>query len=119
MLFYTQQQKKRENLFVLNLLKIKYVEFKKCMLHVKLTVFYTVRFTCNRHFLNSIYVIFNQFKSNKFSRFFCCWVYNMGLQARLKCKVSVDRMKRMCFIHFNACMFDEKSQYLATDKEYS
>ena len=35
---YIQQHKKRENLLLLNWLKIKYVEFKKCMLHVKLTV---------------------------------------------------------------------------------
>ena len=37
-LIYTQQQKKYEKLLLLNWLKIKYVEFKKCMLHVKLTV---------------------------------------------------------------------------------
>ena len=36
------------------------------MLHVKLTVYYTVSFTCNIHFLNSTYFIFNQFKINKF-----------------------------------------------------
>ena len=36
---YTQQQKKRENLLVWNWLKIKYVEFKKYILHVKLTVY--------------------------------------------------------------------------------
>ena len=35
---YTQQQKKRENLLLLNRLKIKYVEFKKYIVHVKLTV---------------------------------------------------------------------------------
>ena len=35
------------------------------------TVYCTVGFTCNIHFLNSTYLIFNQFK-NKFSRFFCC-----------------------------------------------
>ena len=29
------------------LIEIKYVEFKKVMLHVKLTVEYTVSFTCN------------------------------------------------------------------------
>ena len=39
------------------------------MLHVKLTVWYTVSFTCNIYFLNSKYVILNQFKSNKFSHF--------------------------------------------------
>ena len=39
-----------------------YVEFKKYILHVKLTVFYTVSFTCNIHFLNPTYLIFNQFK---------------------------------------------------------
>ena len=33
-----QQKKKRENLLLFNLLKIKYDKFKKCMLHVKLTV---------------------------------------------------------------------------------
>ena len=27
------------------------------------------------HFLNSTYFVFSQFKSNKFSHFFCCWVY--------------------------------------------
>ena len=37
-LFYTQQQKKRENVLLSNWLKMKYIEFKKCMLHVKLTV---------------------------------------------------------------------------------
>ena len=45
------------------------------MLQVKLTVYYAVSLTCNIYFLNSTYVIFNQFKSNKFSRFFFCWVY--------------------------------------------
>ena len=45
------------------------------MLRVKLVVYYTVSFKCNIHFLNSTYFIFNHFKSNKFSRFFCCWVY--------------------------------------------
>ena len=34
---YTQQQKKRDNLLLLNWLKIKYVELKKYMLHIKLT----------------------------------------------------------------------------------
>ena len=34
---YTQQQKKRENSLLLNWLKINYVEFKKNILHVKLT----------------------------------------------------------------------------------
>ena len=69
---YTQQQKKREKLLLLDCLKIKCVEFKKYMLHVKLTVRYTVSFTCIVYFLNSTYFIFNQFKSYKFSRFFCC-----------------------------------------------
>ena len=80
---YTQQQKKRENLLLLNWLKVKYVEFKKYILHVKLTVFHvefkkyilhvkltvfhTVSFTCNIYFLNSTYFIFNQLKSNKLS----------------------------------------------------
>ena len=52
------------------------------ILHVKLTVYYTVSFTCNIHFLKSSYFIFNQFKSNTFSRFFSCWVYIIlcGLQ---------------------------------------
>ena len=49
---YTEQQKKRENLLLLICLKIKYVEFKKYMLHVKLNVKYTVSFTCNIYFLN-------------------------------------------------------------------
>ena len=36
---YTQKQKKRENLLLLNWLKIKYVEFtEKYILHVKLIV---------------------------------------------------------------------------------
>ena len=36
---YTQQQKKREHIiFILNWLKIKYIEVKKYILHVKLTV---------------------------------------------------------------------------------
>ena len=35
---YIQQQKKRENLLLLSWLKINYVEFKKYILHVKLTV---------------------------------------------------------------------------------
>ena len=65
---YTQQQKKRENLFLLNWLKIKYVEFQKYIFHVKLNVYYTVCFTCNIYFLNSAYCTFNQFKSNKLSR---------------------------------------------------
>ena len=66
-------------------LKTKYVEFKKYILHIhiKLTVYYTVSFTCNNtvsftcniYFLNSTYFIFIQFKSSQFSRFFCCWVY--------------------------------------------
>ena len=58
---YTQQQKKRENLLVLNWLKIKHVEFKTYKLRVKLTVYYTVSFTCNIYFFNSTYFIFNQF----------------------------------------------------------
>ena len=36
---------------------------------------HTVSFTCNIHFLNSAYLIFNQFQSNKIWLFFCCWVY--------------------------------------------
>ena len=39
------------------------------MLHVKLTVLYTVSLTCNIYFLNSTYFIFNQFKSIEFPRF--------------------------------------------------
>ena len=61
-----------KNSFLLNWIKIKCVEFKKCMLHVKQTVYYTVSFTCNIQFLNSTYFIFNQFKSNNFLHFFCC-----------------------------------------------
>ena len=34
--------------------------------------------TCNVYFLNSTYSIFSQFKRNKFSRLFCCWVYYSG-----------------------------------------
>ena len=36
------------------------------MLQVKLTVYYTVNFICNIHFLKSTYFIFNTFKSNRF-----------------------------------------------------
>ena len=36
---YTQQQKKCENLLLLNWLQIKCVKFKKCVLRVKLTVY--------------------------------------------------------------------------------
>ena len=32
---YTQQLKKRENFLLLNGLKIKYVDFKNCVLHIK------------------------------------------------------------------------------------
>ena len=60
------------------MLLLKYVEFKKYILHVKLIVYYTVSCTCNVHFLNSTYFIINQFKSIKFSSFFCCWVYLDG-----------------------------------------
>ena len=56
----------------------KYVEFKKCVLHVKLTIYYTVSFTCNRHFLNSTYFILNQFKSNKISLFFLLFFFAAG-----------------------------------------
>ena len=37
-IMYTQQQKKCKNLLPFNWLKIKYVEFKKYTLHVKITV---------------------------------------------------------------------------------
>ena len=63
---YTQRQKKREILFLLNWSKIKYVKFMKYILHVKLTVYHTVSFTCNIYFLNSTYFIFNQFKITNF-----------------------------------------------------
>ena len=43
------------------------------------TVCYTVSFTSNMYFLNSTYFIFNQFKSNKFSRFFCCFHMLLGI----------------------------------------
>ena len=56
---YTQRQKKRKKMLHWNWLK--YVEFKKYILHVKLTVYYTVSFTCNIYFLNSTYIIFYQF----------------------------------------------------------
>ena len=65
-LLYIQQQTKRENLLLLNWLKIQYAEYKKCILHVKLTVYYTISFTCNMQFLNSTYFILNQFKSKNF-----------------------------------------------------
>ena len=91
--YYTQQQKKRKKSVTFKLIRIKYVEFKKYILHVKLTVYYTVSFTCDIHFVNStFFYIFNQFKSNKFGRFFCCWVYiNWGSIFYLKkmhCKSS-------------------------------
>ena len=41
--FVTLKLIKKENIF----------EFKKYILHVKLTVYYTVSFTCNIYFLNS------------------------------------------------------------------
>ena len=63
---YTQQQKKRENLLLLNWLKIKFAEFKNCMLHVKLTVYYTVGFICNIHFLNSTHFISINLKLTSF-----------------------------------------------------
>ena len=34
---------------------------RNVLLHVKLTVYYIVSFTCNIRFLNSTYFIFNQF----------------------------------------------------------
>ena len=76
-MIYTQQQKKRETLLLLKWLKIKYVEFKKCILHVKLT----------------------QFKSNKFSRFLCFWVYvyitkTDMYNSRTKTAVDIDNVKR-------------------------
>ena len=67
--------KEMQKIVLLNWLKITFVKFKKYILHVKLTVYYTVSFTCNIYFLNSTFFIFNQFKNNKFSHFFCCWVY--------------------------------------------
>ena len=48
---YTQRQKKRENLLTLYWLQIRYVEFKKYILHVELTVYHTVSFACNIIFL--------------------------------------------------------------------
>ena len=76
---YTEQQKKRECV-TLHLTKIKYVESKKYIYYIAcktdLYYMYTVSFTCTfLHFLNSTYFIFIQLKTNKFSRFFCCWVY--------------------------------------------
>ena len=75
------------------------------MLHVKLTVYYTVSFTCNIYFLNSKYFIFNQFKSNKFSRFFCCWVYK---------KISLDdstiAMKKIKTAFFCLFFFKKSSK---------
>ena len=59
-------------------LRVRPRESKMQMVKVLLLLllsYYTVSFSCNIHFLNSTYFIFNQFKSNKFSRFFCCWVY--------------------------------------------
>ena len=58
---YTAAKETRQ-LVSFKLIEIKYVEFKKCMLNVKLTVYYTVSFICNIHFLNSTYFTFNQLK---------------------------------------------------------
>ena len=49
--------KKTRKFVTHKLIKINYVEFKKYLLHVKLTVYYTVSFTCNIHFLTSTYFI--------------------------------------------------------------
>ena len=101
----TQQQKKHENLLFLNWLKIKYVEFKKCMSHVKLSVYYTVSFTCNTHFLKSTCFIFNQFESNKVPRFFCCWVYitvdSRYLKDRIHCTLLSQRICLDTFLIFS------------------
>ena len=63
--------KEMQKIVTLKLINIKYLEFKKYILHVKLTVYFTVSFTCNI-FLEFDIFIFNQFKSNKFLHFFCC-----------------------------------------------
>ena len=90
-----KKKKKKTRKFVTLKLKIKQVEFKKCMLQVKLTVYYTFSFTCNIHFLNSTYFISNQFKSNKLSRFFYCCIYIdivsfcshiVSIKSNLKCR---------------------------------
>ena len=49
---------------------IKYVELKKYILHVKLTIYYTVSFTCNVHFLNSAYFISINLKVTSFRVYF-------------------------------------------------
>ena len=43
-----------------------YIEFKKRILHVKLTVQYTVSFTYNIYFLNSTYFSFMNWKVTNF-----------------------------------------------------
>ena len=42
--------KETRKFVILKLIKVKCVEFKKYVLHVKLTVYYTVSFTCNTYF---------------------------------------------------------------------
>ena len=88
--------------------KIKYVEFKKYIFHVKQTVYYTVSFTCNIHFLNSTYFIFNQFKSNKFSHFFCCWIYIFKKKKRFAQVISYWKFKDKRANHTNP---DEAGHY--------
>ena len=69
------------------------------MLHVKLTVYYTVSFTCNIHFLNSTYFIFNQFKSNKFFVFLLLLsIYSLFVfkGMRLPSKQEVTKLAPVC-----------------------
>ena len=62
--------------------------------------YYTNSLTCNIHFLNSTNFIFNQFKSNKFSRFFFCWVYLFALYlpSTLKvCQVNICNIEQLLY----------------------
>ena len=75
----SSKRKKCKNLLVLKLFKNKICWIKKIYITCKTNyILHSIRyysFTCNIHFLNSTYLIFNQFKSNKFLLFFCFWIY--------------------------------------------
>ena len=58
--------KETRKFVTLKLIRNKYVEFKKYILHVKLTVFYTVSFTCNIYFMNLTYFISINLKVTSF-----------------------------------------------------
>ena len=81
---YTQQEKKRKKLLLLNILTIiKYVEFKKYLLHVKLTVYYTISFTCNIHFLKLTYCTARQCSPSR-RKFMECSMINPALLLLMK-----------------------------------